>query len=273
MAIRAFGKIRGQQTVFFIDHRMPTIGWPDLVGASFQTLQVMNGAVAFVDALRVKPGFLELAIHIAGEHKTALGQSLSNPPQYLKTRVRNGGAVEVQAMPVEAPGQTRLGFECRRAGDMFERNPRPAQCRISAPESLRTTKIRQTGIDAHAGTRSNQQSVGLVDEFSAIHVIERQSALTGWSKKMQSIKQESVKTVRDSAAHFELSGQTATHSPKQAPFFSLQIRRKSGLSQDCAYRDEAGRRSVRCHERGYRAGRRRTALLPLTILLGYCCSL
>ena len=100
MAIRAFGETRSQQTVFFFNRWMPIIGRPDFVGTSFQALQVMDGAMAFVDTLFVKPRSLKLAIHIAGEYEISIG---NEPAEPLQERTTGGAAARSPVAAVTGP--------------------------------------------------------------------------------------------------------------------------------------------------------------------------
>ena len=73
-----------------------------------QTLQVMDRTVAFDDLLFRKPRPLELSIHVAGIDEATQRHGLEPVFQQAETGVRHGGPIEIQAMPVEAPGQLRI---------------------------------------------------------------------------------------------------------------------------------------------------------------------
>ena len=63
-------------------------------------------------------------------------------------------------MPVEAPGEARVAREGGGVGDGFKGDAGLAECGVNAPEAARPAKIRQAGVDAHAGASGDQQGVG-----------------------------------------------------------------------------------------------------------------
>jgi len=80
---------------------------------------MVNGTVAFVNQSRAKPGLLELAVNVAGEHpRTFFG--VSPLLEDAEPCMRNGLPVQIQPMPVEAPGQLWLQSEGPRVGDVCE---------------------------------------------------------------------------------------------------------------------------------------------------------
>eukprot|EP01034_Spumella_vulgaris_P037591 gene37590-46371_t len=151
-AVRAGGRRIAQPAGVRIHLRHEAIRAPD-IGAGSATasapavaatgahaLQMVDGTVALQHPLRIESRQLELPVHIAGEDAGA-----------REARVRRRGAVQRQPVAVKAPGQPRIGPERLRRGDTAEIQPRAAQRRIGLPETLVAAKIREAGIDAHAG--------------------------------------------------------------------------------------------------------------------------
>ena len=103
----------------------------------------------------IEPRCLELTIDITGEHERTMLQALTDFTQEAKAVMRNGVSVELKAVSVKAPGESRIGSERGRVGDLLERDFSPAKCRIGAPKAVGTAKIRQAGIHPHAGTGAN----------------------------------------------------------------------------------------------------------------------
>ena len=58
----------------------------------------------FHDPLRVKSGFLELTIHVAGKHETTLFKPGCQFLQDGKPGMRFGLPVELEPMPIKPPG-------------------------------------------------------------------------------------------------------------------------------------------------------------------------
>src|SRR5690606_22113665 len=101
----------------------------------------MNGAVAFNEAIRIETGALELAIDIAGKHKTAVWHGAGPLLQCRKTGVRHGVAVQLQAVTINSPGQLRIVSEGLRVGNLSKVQPRPAQGRVGLPHAFIATEI------------------------------------------------------------------------------------------------------------------------------------
>ena len=74
-----------------------------------------------------------------------------------------GQLVEREAVAVEPPGERRVTRKGRGVGDLLERQPGAAQGRVCPPEPVATAKIRQPGIDPHAGTGCDQNDIGFHD--------------------------------------------------------------------------------------------------------------
>src|SRR5574343_38537 len=133
---------------------------PDTVATSTRALQVMDGAMDFADLFGTEAGFLELSIDVAGENPHALWHSFGQPEQFLKPGVRFCLPVQLEPMPIKAPGLARVAFEGGRVGDGFKSDSGASQRRINRPETTQPTKIRQAGVDAHAGAGGDQQAIG-----------------------------------------------------------------------------------------------------------------
>src|SRR5579884_308313 len=103
--------------------------------------------MTFDDALRAETGALKMAVHIGGEDESAVLQALAPGAEDLKTRVRAGGAVEIQTMPVETPCQRRILGKPPRVGQTGKIEAQGTVGRIGLPEPLPAAKIRQPGID------------------------------------------------------------------------------------------------------------------------------
>jgi hypothetical protein len=124
---------------------------------------MVNRTVAFVDAICGESGPLELAIHIAGEHEGAATQTGGNVAQDLEPAMRHGAPVKRQAVAVEAPGQFRRLVKGIGTGNPGKGDVRRSQGRVGLPESLPAAEVGQAGIDPHACTGRDQQTVGLAD--------------------------------------------------------------------------------------------------------------
>ena len=98
--------------------------------------------MALVDMRRVEAGQLKLAIDVAGEHEGAGAQCIGDFMQHGEAGVRQGGAVEGEAVAVEAPGLPRVAAEGVGVGDRLEVDAGPAQGWIDTPEATRPAKVR-----------------------------------------------------------------------------------------------------------------------------------
>jgi len=70
--MRAARRIVQQTAVFVIDDRLKVVGRPDTAPAVVDALQMVDGAVAFVNQRLLEASALELPIDIAGEHPHAM---------------------------------------------------------------------------------------------------------------------------------------------------------------------------------------------------------
>lgn len=165
VACRAVGPVIEQQARFVIGFRRKTRGRPDSLATRGGALQVVDGAMAFVDRRFRKPGALELAIDIAGEYGKSLGFGLTPTPEQGKAGMRDGGAVQIQPMPVETPGTPDMAAKAVRVGNVLEIDTSRRQRRVSAPKSFTAPKVRLSRIHTHAGAGRDDQGVGLGNQF------------------------------------------------------------------------------------------------------------
>jgi len=146
----------------------------DVISTGLAALQMMDGTVALHDAPAIESGAVEVAVDIAGEHHTTVREALAYPAENLESLVGLGLAVEFQAMSVESPGQTRVGVEGAGIGDLGEVDDTFSEGRVGAPEALSSAEIGEAGVDAHAGTGTNDEAIRGTDgldrtvDFSAI---------------------------------------------------------------------------------------------------------
>ena len=114
---------------------------------------------------------LKLPINIAGEYPVPQGNALTPFAQNFKARVGNGFAIQVEPMAVEPPRHGRVPLECAWIGDIREIELRPGQGRVCIPEASIAAKVRKSGVDAHPGTRSDNQGIGLTDQLGSAAVL------------------------------------------------------------------------------------------------------
>ena len=97
----------------------------------------------FEDAVGVEAGLLEVAVDVRRVDETAVLHPARPAAQGLKAGVRRRGAVEVEAMAVEAPRQLRVVAEPARVGQGDEVEAELLVGRIRLPESLVAAEVRQ----------------------------------------------------------------------------------------------------------------------------------
>lgn len=151
-----------------VDLGREPVGWPDVVATRLQTLQVVNGAVAFIDGAVREPGFLKLAVHIAGEHRPAVGLGLSPVFEDAEPGMGLGVAVEIEAVAVEAPGELGVAFKSRWTGYAGEFQACPGQCGIRLPEAFIATKVGQPGIHTHASACGDDEGISRFDQLGGM---------------------------------------------------------------------------------------------------------
>jgi hypothetical protein len=109
----------------------------------------------------VKPCPLKLPVYVAGEHRILARHGLAPAPQNPETGMRLSGTVQIETMPVEAPGTLRLRLKGFRTGYAMEVNLLTSKHRVSLPESFCAPEVRQSRVNAHPGTSGHYQRVGL----------------------------------------------------------------------------------------------------------------
>ena len=68
-------------------------------------------------------------------------KATSSNEKLSETLMGCGLAVEIEAMPVEAPGEARVAVKGGRVGNAGEVDTGPAECRIDRPESPGAAKV------------------------------------------------------------------------------------------------------------------------------------
>ena len=89
--------------MFFVDHRMEVMRWPDGICAGFQALEMVDRAVTLDHLIFRKAAFLELPVDIAGEDEATARHFVRHDFQQLEAFVRHSGAVQIQPVAIESP--------------------------------------------------------------------------------------------------------------------------------------------------------------------------
>lgn len=129
---------------------------------------MVDGTVAFHDAVVWKACFLELPVDIAGEDEVPMGFICCQALQDMEPFMGNHLAVTVQPMTIEAPCQPWIVGKGIWIRNLNERNAVLSQFRIGFPKSLVATEVRQSRIDTHASTGGNQDAVSFPDDVSGM---------------------------------------------------------------------------------------------------------
>ena len=122
---------------------------------------MVDGAVKLQDLPLGKSRFLKLAVHVGGRHEGIEMVAPYPVEQQSEPGVRDGGAVQVGAMPVKPPTKSGVLLEMLRVGGVHETDAEPLVQRIGSPETTVAAKVRKPGIDPHAGARRHHQRLGL----------------------------------------------------------------------------------------------------------------
>ena len=117
------------------------------------------------DAIGREAGSLEMPVDIAGEDEIAQRTTLAPAADDLKSGMRHGGAVKVQAVAEKAPCLLGIAMEPDGVRDFFETPA--AESRVRPPKTLGPAEIGQAGIDAHARPGADQQGIGSEDGRAA----------------------------------------------------------------------------------------------------------
>lgn len=124
-------------------------------GTSLDALKPVDGSMAFHNAFCIKSSLLEPTVDVAGEDESAVLHCRRPPEQNSKAGMRNGRAIEREAVTIESPVQARIARQPRGVGDVHERISMMAQRRVCTPEAFRSAEVGQPGIHHHAGARSD----------------------------------------------------------------------------------------------------------------------
>ena len=108
--------------------------------------------MTFMQIALCKPRLLKLAIDVTGKNPMPERQNGCPLRKNRKTRMRNRAAIKPQPMPIKTLGQTWVLNKSMRIRHFGEIQARLRQRRVRLPKSLIATKVRQTGIHAHART-------------------------------------------------------------------------------------------------------------------------
>ena len=155
--VRAGRQRRACAKVALAHGHVDRVGLPDVVAARCRALPVVDTPVAFHDAIGGKACPLEVSVDIAGEDEISAGFGRAPLVEPTKTVVRPGRPVEIEPMPVKAPGLLGIAAKPDRIGQVNEREIQPAKGRIGVPKALITPKVRQSGVDPQAGPGPNKQ--------------------------------------------------------------------------------------------------------------------
>ncbi len=121
-----------------------------------------------VDGVRVEPGFLKLAIDIAGVDRISPVHGLAPALQDVKPSMGLCRTIQIEPVAIEAPGPDWMGPEGLRTGDSVEVDPLPPKRRVCLPAALFTPKVWQTGVDTDASAGRNYQRIGLGDKLGSL---------------------------------------------------------------------------------------------------------
>ena len=165
---RAPGQLAEQAALRRVDFGHESVGGPDGRGAGVHALQVVDGAVAFVNEAWVKPRFLELAVDVAGEHRMAQRHVLPPALEHSKARMWLRLAVEFESMTVKAPCPLRPVAKRRGAGNGVKVHLLATERRIGLPEAIRAPEVGQSRIDPHSGACRYDQGISLRDKVGSV---------------------------------------------------------------------------------------------------------
>ena len=121
---------------------------------------MVDRAVHFENLIFTIAGFLKLAIDIGGDNETVLIELRSPILKHLKTLVRLCFSIEVGAMTVEPPTESRVPFKVARICSVDEADVEMRIHRVGVPEALVTTEVRQAGINPHPCARGHDHGFG-----------------------------------------------------------------------------------------------------------------
>ena len=114
-------------------------------------MQVADGTVAFDGGAVVESRLLKLPVDVRGEDERTPVLGIGPPPKDGESGVRRRGAIQVEPVAVEPPGELGVAFEPERVGHVVKRDAEPGDRRVSPPEALVASEIWQPRIDPHTG--------------------------------------------------------------------------------------------------------------------------
>jgi hypothetical protein len=165
----------------FIDFRMDLICAPNVFTARLQTLKIVNGAMTFINSIRIKTGFLEMAIHIAGKDPATQWHFIRPAIEQRKALMRCGCTVHRQTVTIKPPSLPGTGLKgCRRC-NVIELNPRRPKSWVRIPKTVLATKVRQPRVHPHASARSNNQGIRTSDQLGGTHNFTGELVSHAWS--------------------------------------------------------------------------------------------
>lgn len=112
-----------------------------------------------------KAGFLELAIHVAGEDECPMIHEQGKVAQDGEAFMWEGFPVALQPVAIEPPGKGRVAPEGAGAGDGLKIDAGLSQGRVGFPKAFDAPEIREARINPHASTSCYQQPVRAVDDI------------------------------------------------------------------------------------------------------------
>lgn len=125
----------------------------------------MDGPVALGNRALVEPRDLELPVHVGGEDEAAVLSPAAPAAEEFEPVVGAGGAVQVETVAVEPPGQLRVAFEPTRARHLDEGDSQLTQRWVRAPETLISAEVWKSRVDAHASAGRDQHRVCSCDRL------------------------------------------------------------------------------------------------------------
>ena len=121
-----------------------------------------------------------MSVDIAGEDKGLVGHLLSPLSEDLKAIMWGRVAVELEAVSVESPGFSRILVEPSRVGHLGKADSGVAECGVGFPETFVATEGGEAGVGSHAGTGTDEESIGVMDGVgSGFEVGDHESELLG----------------------------------------------------------------------------------------------
>lgn len=112
-----------------------------------------------------KAGFLELAIHVAGEDECPMIHEQGKVAQDGEAFMRKSFPVALQSVAIEPPSKGRVAAKGAGAGDGLKIDAGLSQGRVGFPEAFGAPEIRKSRIDTHAGTSRYEKPIRAIDDI------------------------------------------------------------------------------------------------------------